>query len=146
MCRLLFRTLFARNIDSHLSKKFYTILIAAFLTSCLLLDEETKLVESPTGNYFIKATVNRTDKSKEDYAYVIIHVYDEEEKLFDFNSRAGDAQKWALGWITKGDTIVLQTSDIGDRAWIIDTSGPVEIEMTNELHLRAKELNAEKYK
>lgn len=126
--------------------KYYTFLIAVLLTSCLFLDEETKMMKSPTGKYLTKATVNRTDKSEEDYAYVIIHVYDGQEKLFDFNSEAGDAQKWALGWTIKGDTIVLQTSDIGDRAWIIDTNGPKEIEMTNELYSRAKTLKAEKYK
>ena len=129
-----------------MQNKFYTLIIAVLLTSCLFIDEETKLIESPTGSYLIKATVNRTNKSKEDYAYVIINVYDGQEKLFDFNSEAGDAQKWALGWTAKGDTIILQTSDIGDRAWIIDTNGPKEIEMTNELYSRAKELKAEKYK
>ncbi|MDH5475974.1 MAG: hypothetical protein OEX22_09815 [Cyclobacteriaceae bacterium] len=108
-------------------------------------DKETDPITSPTGRYSVKATVNRTDESTADYAYVIIHVFDGQTKLYDFNSRAGDFNKWALGWTKRGDTIVLQTSDIGDRAWTIDSEGPNAIEMTPELHGIANELKVLKY-
>ena len=122
------------------------ILGIAILTSCVLIDEETKLIMSPTTKYSLKATVNRTNKAKPNYGFVIIHVYKSHQEIFDFNSGAGDVQKWALGWTTKGDTIILQTSDIGDRAWSIRPLGPAEIKMTKDLHKRASELKAEKFK
>jgi hypothetical protein len=111
-----------------------------------MLDEETKLMPSPTGKYAIKATVNRTDNSKPDAGKVIIHVYADNRKLFDFNSTASDIQKWALGWTVQGDTILLQTSDIGDRAWTIIENGVSEITMTDALNSRCDDLKREKYK
>jgi len=105
------------------------------------------LIQSPTGNFEIKTTVNRTDKNANNYADVIIHLFDKENnKLTELNTGAGDANKWTIGWTELGDTIVLQSSDIGNKAWVLNENKPNEIKMTDELNERAELLYSEKYK
>ena len=116
------------------------------LISCFFSDYESELIKSPTGNFGIKATVNRTDKNEENYADIIIHLSDtENNKLTELNTGAGDANKWTIGWTKIGDTIVLQSSDIGNKAWIIEKNKPTEIKMTEKLNQRAEFLKSEKY-
>ena len=122
------------------------ILLTLTFTSCLFSDYESKIIKSSTGNFEIKATVNRIDKNAENYADVIIQLFDKnKKKLTEFNSQAGDGSKWALGWTKTGDTIVLQSSDIGNKAWTLQIGKPTEIEMTDNLNEQAEDLYSEKY-
>ncbi|NRD21589.1 hypothetical protein HNV08_16180 [Winogradskyella eckloniae] len=115
-------------------------------TSCFFSDYESEKTQSSTGNFEIYATVNRTDKNADNYADVIIHLYDKKnEKLTELNTGAGDANKWTIGWTELGDTIVLQSSDIGNKAWILQNDQPTEIKMTDELNERAEFLKSIKY-
>ncbi|MHA7843920.1 MAG: hypothetical protein ACX93I_11405 [Winogradskyella sp.] len=123
------------------------ILLTLTLKSCFFSDYESELIKAPTGNFEIKATVNRTDKNTDNYADVIIILFDKENnKLTELNTGAGDANKWAIGWTELGDTIVLQSSDIGNKAWIVNENKPNEIKMTDKLNERAELLYIEKYK
>ena len=130
-----------------MKRKLTLILLTLTFTSCFFSDYESELLKSPTGNFGIKATVNRTDKNVENYAYVFIHLFDKESnKLTELNTGAGDANKWTIGWTEIGDTIVLQSSDIGNKAWILNQNKPNQIKMTDELNERAEFLYSEKYK
>ena len=121
------------------------IMIVAF-TNCHLNDYKSGKIKSSTGNYLIQVTVNRTDNNSDNYADVIIHIFDNNsKKLFDLNTGACDANKWAIGWTKTGDTIILQSSDIGNKAWIIQMNNPTEIKMTNKLDERAEYLKSIKY-
>lgn len=116
-----------------------TVIIFLILIGCT--DYETKIYTSKTGNYSVKATVNRTNEKAEDYAYVIIHIYNKnEEEIYKFNSRAGDANKWSLGWTLYGDTIILQSSDIGNKAWVIMNGIAKESQITKELNEQIEKL------
>ena len=116
-------------------------------TSCIFNNYESELIKSPTGNFEIKATVNRTDKNSENYADVIIHLFDiENNKLIELNTGAGDMNKWNIGWTKVGDTIVLQSSDIGNKAWVVKSNKTTEIKMTDELNERAELLYSVKHK
>ena len=122
-------------------------MIVLLLASCFYSDYESKVYISPTGNYFVKASVNRTNEKLDDYSDVIIHIYDKnKQEINKFNSGVGDSNKWSLGWTHNGDTIVLQSSDIGDQSWIIIEGKEKKIELTKELMERAKELKEENYK
>ncbi|MBO9703447.1 MAG: hypothetical protein J7604_24775 [Sporocytophaga sp.] len=115
-------------------------------TSCFFSNYESERIKSPTGNFEIKATVNRIDENSDNYAKVIIHLYDKTNvELTEINSGAGDFNKWAIGWTESGDTIVMQSSDIGNMAWILLQNNPTEIEMTNKLNKRAEFLKFKKY-
>ena len=123
------------------------ILLILILTSCFSSNYESERIKSPTGNFEINATVNRNDKDGNNYADVIINLYDEnQEKLTKINTGAGDANKWAIGWTESGDTMVLQSSDIGNKVWVFRNKQPIEVAMTDRLNKRAEYLKSNKYK
>ena|ERR1044072_28463 len=123
------------------------------LTSCRLnsgrysADYKSDKIVSPTAKYFITTTVNRSNNKKDDFADVVIHLYNSHgQLLFDFNTHAGDANKWAAGWDRTTDTIVLFSSDIGNAAYEIENEKLKSVDLTDELNKRASELKEEKYK
>lgn len=133
--------------SSQMKRNLILILLNLTLISCFISDYESEIITSPSDNYSIKARVNRTDKSATDYAYVLIDLFDKDgAKLTEINSRAGDASKWSIGWTEIGDTIILQSSDIGNKAWTLTNDRPTEIKMTDKLNDRAQYLYSEKYK
>ena len=67
-------------------------------------------------------------------------------ELAEINTGAGDAQKWVVGWTLSGDTIILQSSDIGNKAWVIKNGKPIQINMSKDLNKRAEWLKSLKYK
>ncbi|CAL2085991.1 conserved hypothetical protein [Tenacibaculum sp. 190524A05c] len=132
----------------YLKMKNYVALIISILTltSCFKRNYESELIKSPTGNFEIKTTVNRTDKNADNYADVIIHIFDIKSNMVTLlNTGVGDFSKWSVGWTKIGDTIVLQSSDIGNKAWIISNNKPIEIKMTDNLNNRAEFLKSQKY-
>ncbi|PIR13839.1 MAG: hypothetical protein COZ76_12240 [Flavobacteriales bacterium CG_4_8_14_3_um_filter_35_10] len=129
-----------------MTNKLTFLLLTLTLTSCFFSNYESEKIKSSTGNFEIQATVYRTDNNAENYADVIIHLFDKNnKKLPELNTGAGDANKWTIGWTKSRDTIVLQSSDIGNKAWIIQNGNPSEIKMTDELNERAEILKSEKY-
>lgn len=127
-------------------KRNLILLLTITLTSCIFNDYKSEKIKSSTGNFEIQATVNRTDKTKSNYSEVIIHIYDSNnKKLTKLNTGIGDANKWSLGWTEFGDTIVLQSSDVGDKAWILQNEIPIEIKITDDLIKRADLLKSKKY-
>ncbi|PIV17300.1 MAG: hypothetical protein COS42_05515 [Flavobacteriales bacterium CG03_land_8_20_14_0_80_35_15] len=129
-----------------MTNKLTFLLLTLTLTSCFFSNYESEKIKSSTGNFEIQATVYRTDNNAENYADVIIHLFDKNnKKLTELNTGAGDANKWTIGWTKSRDTIVLQSSDIGNKAWIIQNGNPSEIKMTDELNERAEILKSEKY-
>ena len=102
---------------------------------------------SPSGQYAVFATVNRTARSSPDYAYVVIHLLDaEDSELQVYRSRAGDANRWALGWMPGSDVVVLQSSDVASMAFRIAGGALEEITPLDEhMRARAEILKAEKY-
>ena len=129
-----------------MTNKLTFLLLTLTLTSCFFSDYESEKIKSSTGNFEIQATVNRTDNNAKNYAYVIIHLFDKNnKKLNELNTGAGDANKWTIGWAKSGDTLVLQSSDIGNKAWVLQNGNPTEIKMTDELNERAEILKSEKY-
>lgn len=104
-------------------------------------------MKSPTGNFYFKAHVNNTNKRIKGYAEVIIQIFNKKEfKLIDLYTGAGDANKWAVGWTKIGDTLILQSSDIGNKAWSLKNNHVIEIKLTNKLNKRADFLYSKKYK
>lgn len=123
------------------------ILISICVAGCMMNNYESQKTFSPSGKYYIITTVNQTDKSKNDYADVYISLFSNDGVLKNkFNSKAGDFNKWAIGWDSDGDTIIMNSSDIGMRAWRLENDQPIQIEITEKIKSRAKILKAEKYK
>ena len=130
-----------------------SLILLLYLTNCRLgnsrhfSDYKSEKIISPTKKYYLITTVNQTNKSKDDYAEVLIHLYNSGGQLkLTFNTKAGDANKWAVGWDQTKDTIILFSSDVGSSAWRIENSQLKNIELTGELNSRATALKQEKYK
>jgi hypothetical protein len=118
------------------------------LAGCRLIgDYKRDKIMSPTKKYYLTATVNRTNSSKEDYASVIIHLYSFDGQLLsNFDTRASDASTWAVGWDKSRDTIILYSGDINNVALKIENGQLKHIELSGDLNARANELTQEKYK
>jgi hypothetical protein len=118
------------------------------LAGCRLIsDYRSDKIISPTKRYYLPATVNRTDHTKKDYASVIIQLYGFNGKLISgFDTRAGDANKWAVGWDRSRDTIILFSSDMDNEAFKIENGEMKPIELSDEINKRAEELKKEKYR
>jgi len=115
-------------------------------TSCFFNDYKGEHIISSTENFSINATVNRTDKKANNYADVVIHLFDKKGiKISELNSEAGDFSKWTIGWTKTGDTIVIQSSDIGNKSLIIKNNQLVQIKTTESINERAEWLKSKKY-
>ncbi len=77
----------------------------------------------------------------------MIHLLDVEGKELQVcRSRAGDANRWALGWMADADVVILQSSDVGPMAFEIAAGGLKELSpVKQDMKSRAEFLNAEKY-
>ncbi|MCB2155599.1 hypothetical protein KQI84_11995 [bacterium] len=118
------------------------------------IDVQTSEIVSPSGNYSVYASVNRSNKQASDYAEVVIHLIDANGNELDaVNSGAGDFQKWALGWMWDTDEVVLCSSDIGTSLWQLKTPPSLEEvdiyhkerDRENAAARRGMELKKEKY-
>ena len=128
-----------------LSKPFLTIACIFCLISCIGRDYVSNKVISPSGKYYFISTVNRSDNSKDDYADVIISLYSADEELISkVNTNAGDANSWAVGWENEKDIVILNSSDIGFRAWKFENNQFIEIELTADLIKQAEAIKQEK--
>ena len=127
----------------------YLLLCGLVLSGCgpLMEDHHGAAVMSPSGKYTVYAKVNRTAQNRPDYAYVVIHLTDATGKdLHVYRSRAGDANKWVLGWMLDEDIVILQSSDVGSMAFRIENDSLVEIaQISDEVSVRAEILKAKKY-
>jgi hypothetical protein len=99
-------------------------------------------ITSPSGEYRIFATI-------EEVSLIKLHLTNKEGvELHAVNSGASDAMKWALGWMPGENVVVLQSSDIGTRAYdIVDNrlvAKPGAFE-NKRIQARAKILKSQKY-
>ncbi|MDX2412598.1 MAG: hypothetical protein QNK34_11635 [Woeseiaceae bacterium] len=87
--------------------------------------------------------------TKSDRGLVSVHLANAEGvEKHAVQSSASDAIKWALGWMSDEDVVVLQSSDIGTTAYdIVDNRlvPRVDAFKIEEIQARAEELYAERY-
>src|SRR5689334_8833222 len=94
--------------------------VVLFALACSRLDHTGQWLGSSDGRYQLQTTVDRADEGDDHYALVMIHVADSAgHELTTIDTRAGDAMKWSVNWSVVGDTILLQSSDIGSRKWVM---------------------------
>lgn len=118
----------------------YRFIFLLFLVGCLS-NHSTDFIDSPSKNYKVQAFVNKTDRQNDNYLEVVLLLFDKNGKQISaLNTNASHVHNWEIGWTEFGDTLVLQSSDIGNSAWIIEESDLVEINMTEKLQKRAETL------
>ncbi|WP_133257081.1 hypothetical protein [Hymenobacter edaphi] len=126
--------------------------LVCLVTGCFFSDFKEGPFPSPSGAYAVVAKVNRMHKERDDYADVKLLLLNREKQVIDsVNSKAGDASKWAAGWMPNGDTVVLYSADIGSKAWSIKDNHLREINLYADtlkcrvIMKRANALKIEKY-
>lgn len=117
--------------------KNLTLFLALFLIfSCSDYVESEK--KSVDGKYSVIAKVNRTDKNAKFYAEPIFEIYNSKKQLIaKIESGAGDFSKWEVGWSDMDNYLLLNSSDIGIKAWKVDDNKVTEIEPSSELYSQA---------
>jgi hypothetical protein len=73
---------------------------------------------SPSGNRVILATVNRSKEDMTTYLCIKLEIKDlsANKILFNIQTHASDRMRWSIHWLGE-DSILLESSDIGDRCW-----------------------------
>lgn len=126
--------------------KHIILLILLLWVACQTTTHQNQKIWSKSKCYYFQTSVNRTNASKDDYADVVLHVFDSAGSLIDiYNTRAGDFNKWAVGWDLQGDTIVLYSADIGTQAWQIINDSLSSVQITDALESRAEQIKTAKY-
>jgi len=117
--------------------KKLTLFFALFLIfSCSDYVESEK--KSPDGKFAVIAKVNRTDKNAEFYAEPIFEIYNSKKQLITkIESGAGDFSRWEVGWSDMDNYLLLNSSDIGIKAWKVQEDKVTEIEPSSELYSQA---------
>lgn len=129
-------------------KSFSLIPFCLLTLSCFNLrrDEVSEFIESPSKKYLIQLSVNSTDSSKENYADVVVKLFDSKQNLrSELNTNAGDFNKWAVDWNTDNDTLIMKSRDIGNSAWRISNWKFEKIKMNSELNRKAENIFKQKY-
>ena len=122
-------------------------IIVSTLFGCGPRKYPIEIVNSPSGKYQIKATINTDESEKVKYLCVKLHLLDAQGKeLSQLQSSASHTMKWAVGWMEKDDIGVLYSSDIGTHAYKIENGSLVEIETTDAIIKRGELLKKLKYK
>lgn len=117
------------------------IILLILLCNCRGRMKETKSIHSPSGKYSIIASVNDPPTSDENFAIVLITLYSKEGiKLSELNTHASDFSKWAVGWDTFNDTLILNSRDIGVLAWHIKQNAFEEVFVSEAIQNRATDI------
>lgn len=124
----------------------FLIFFAGFVQSCSQKDYSSDVSFSPSGDYMFISTVNRTNKLKDDYAYVYISVFNKEGKLLSsFNTSSGDLNKWAVAWTSTSDILILNSADIGVKAWKVEDNKISSLALTKNIISEANRIMKEKF-
>ena len=105
-------------------------------------------ISSPNGELTLTPSINRSKQDATKYLCVAFDITDSSgTSLHHVQSSASDGMKWAIGWFDDF-TIVLQSRDIGPRAWKLhgdQTITEIPSPWSAELTEFADRLLAEKY-
>ena len=103
-------------------------------------------VASPSGTFVVAAIPNDSKADSKRYRCIrLILEHRNGSALAAVQTDASDGQKWVIGWMPTGDTVVLQSSDIGTQAFIVQSNTLDQISVTDEIEARAKQLKQAKY-
>ena len=116
---------------------FLMVSLTATLIACRR-DYVGPVSVSPTGQYGLRTTVTTSNVQLPSNDIVVVHLFDAQgSELFEIDTRASVHMTWHVDWALYGDTVILYSNDIGNRAWVIDGRKAIEVDMTPSLNQRA---------
>lgn len=128
-------------------KLFLSVLWFASLTACNRGGQEEPLeLRSPSGEFSVWVyEAEFTDLTPRAGIVYLDLMNDQGQKIATERTRTSTVSKWSVGWLPGQDTIVLNSRDIGARAWGCDSPGFVEIEPDKFIQAAADDLHVAKY-
>jgi hypothetical protein len=101
---------------------------------------------SHSGNYYLVNTVNRVDEKADNYADVLLNIFDKNNTLIGkFNTSCNDATKWASGWYLNTDIVIMNCGDNGNIYLVQPPFNTLETTTEQVYVLQAQELKRQKY-
>jgi len=98
-------------------------IIASIILGCGPQKYPIEIVNSPSGKYQIKATINTDESDKAKYLCVKLHLLDAQGKeLSQLQSNVSQTMKWAIGWMGKDDIVIFHSSDLVLSQFYFDES------------------------
>ncbi len=111
------------------------------LIGCGRMMNPTERVSSPSGTFVVAAIPNESKADPGKYRCIrIILEHRNGNSLSAVQTGASDGQKWAVEWMPTGEVVVLQSSDIGTQAFIVQSNALVQIPIMAEIEAQAKKL------
>jgi len=122
-------------------------IIASIILGCGPQKYPIEIVNSPSGKYQIKATINTDESDKAKYLCVKLHLLDAQGKeLSQLQSNVSQTMKWAIGWMGKDDIVIFYSSDLGTYAYKIENNTLKKMKTTDVIIKRGEQLKKLKYK
>ena len=104
-------------------------------------------IESPDKEHVLHLSVNQSQADPTRYLCVKIDVQNQSGQItHTIQTPASDGMKWAVGWLNDS-TVVLNSRDIGLRAWKLAATGSVqELSVTREMTEFGEKVFSKKYR
>lgn len=125
----------------------FALTLAMSIAGCdNIRNQHSSKAGSPSGKYSFSTFINQSDKSSAEYGYVVIDLFDADgNKISSLNTAINSFKKWAIGWDSSSDIIVMYTREMGTFAWKIENAQLISIEVTDDIEKQADVLRTEKY-
>lgn len=89
-------------------RKLILLILALFFSGCGNSDQPL-VPKSSDGRFLVKTTIESD--------LLVVNIYSQNKLLHSINTTASVYQKFAIGWHSQEPVLVLNSSDIGVKAW-----------------------------
>jgi hypothetical protein len=108
--------------------------------------EAPTLLRSPSGAWDVRVYESEFGDFTHLAGIVYLDLMDAKGRKIDSQrTEASTNSRWAVGWLIGTDTLVLNSRDIGVRAWWCDGSGFTEVGLDSAVQRTAEEILQTKY-
>lgn len=131
-----------KKSQKTLLKYLLLITLVCLLAMSFLGDhKEDKKCFSPSGEYFFKTSINRDKADVREYLCVVVTIYNNIGEIVEtIQTNASNTMRWDVSW-GENDSILLNSSDIGNYKWENISSERWELRYINPDELLIIKLN-----
>ncbi|KAA9338211.1 hypothetical protein F0P96_05025 [Hymenobacter busanensis] len=106
-----------------------------------------EIISSPSGEYSLKIDLNKDKTARTKYDCILLTLYDKEGKeITKLQTGASNNMKWAVGWYSNKDTIIVNSKDIGTHAYHLTDKKQLDtLTITQDINSIAENLLNKKY-
>lgn len=128
-------------------KSYSLPLLTLAFTSCLYTRKPPEIISSPSGLYKLKIELNQDKTDKTKYHCVLLTLYDKDfNEITRLQTGVSNTMKWAVGWYPNKDTVIVNSKDIGTKAYhLTDTRRLDTITVTEDINSISENMLQKKY-